>query len=167
MVRCAAIMALGIIAASKGTETASMKRGTGEDRERILQHIHGIFQAYLRQDREAIRRMHTHHWTGFQGPSTKIERSIDDYMKNAEKSMQEFRGTGYELLDTEVQVYGDVAVVYYVARYDYVDREQRSGSLRLRSVDIYRREGEGWNQCGSHIGGVPATPQWDAKGWGG
>ncbi len=36
-----------------------------QDREQILQHIHSIFQAYLRQDRDAIRKTHTPDWTGF------------------------------------------------------------------------------------------------------
>lgn len=130
------------------------------DREQILQHIHGIFQAYLRQDREAIRRTHTEDWTGFQGPSVKIERGIEDYMVNAEKSLQNLRGTGYELLDTEVQVYGDVAVVYYVARFDYRDSSGKAGSLPLRSVDIYRREQGRWNQCGSHITPIPGGGLW-------
>jgi ketosteroid isomerase-like protein len=135
-----------------------------KDREDILNHIHSIFQAYLRQDREVIRRTHTRDWTGFQGPSTKIERGLDDYMVNAEKSLSALRGTGYELLDTEVQIYGDLAVVYYVARYDFRDGEGKAGAVPLRSVDIYRREAGEWNQCGSHITPVPANSAWVGPG---
>ncbi len=131
-----------------------------QNREQILQHIHGIFQAYLRQDRDAIRKTHTPDWTGFQGSSVKIERGIDAYMVNAEKSLQNLRGTGYELLDTEVQIYGDMALVYYIARYDYRDREGREGSIPLRSIDVYRRERGEWNQCGSHITPIPAGGDW-------
>ncbi len=131
-----------------------------EDREQILQHIHSIFQAYLRQDRDAIRKTHTPDWTGFQGPSVKIERGIDAYMVNAEKSLQNLRGIGYELLDTEVQIYGDMALVYYIARYDYRDREGHEGSIPLRSIDVYRREHGEWNQCGSHITPIPAGGDW-------
>jgi len=133
---------------------------TKEDRDQILQHIHSIFQAYLRQDRDAIRKTHTPDWTGFQGPSVKIERGIDAYMVNAEKSLQTLRGTGYELLDTEVQIYGDLALVYYIARYDYRDQEGREGSIPLRSIDVYRREHGEWNQCGSHITPIPAGGDW-------
>ena len=43
---------------------------------------------YLRKDRAVIRSARTHDWTGFQGPSVKIERGIDDYMVNAEQSLQ-------------------------------------------------------------------------------
>lgn len=133
---------------------------TKEDREQILQHIHSIFQAFLRQDRDTIRKTHTPDWTGFQGPSVGIERGIDAYMVNVEKSLQNLRGTGYELLDTEVQIYGDLALVYYIARYDYRDREGRKGSIPLRSIDVYRREKGQWNQCGSHITPIPAGGDW-------
>ena len=132
-----------------------------KDRHEILEHIHGIFQAFLRQDREALRRTHTRDWIGFQGPSEKIERGIEDYMVNAEKSLQSLQGTGYELLDTEVQFFGDIALVFYVARYDFRNREGREGSIGLRSIDIYRREDGHWNQSGSHI-----TPIRPGGGWG-
>lgn len=140
-----------------------MKSTTGSDKEAILAHIHGIFQAYLRKDREAIRRMHTEDWVGFQGPSTKIERGITDYMVNADKSLQSLNGLGYELLDTEVQIYGDIALVYYVARYDYRDNTGHQGSLPLRSIDVYRRENGEWNQAGSHIGVIPHGGNWGDK----
>ena len=135
-----------------------------EDREQILQHIHTIFQAYVRQDRDTIRKTHTPDWTGFLGPSVRIERGIDAYMVNAEKSLQNLRGTGYELLDTEVQIYGDMALVYYIARYDYRNREGREGSIPLRSIDVYRREHGEWNQCGSHITPIPAGGDWGEGG---
>jgi len=48
-----------------------------------------------------------------------------------------------------------VAVVYYVARYDYCDANGHEGSLPLRSVDIYRREDGHWIQAGSHITPIP------------
>ncbi len=130
------------------------------DREAILAHIHSIFQAYLRKDRATIRHTHTADWTGFQGPSVKIERGIEDYMINAERSLQAFDGTGYEILDTEIQLYGDVAVVYYVARYDYRTAAGETGSLPLRSVDVYRRKGGEWNQAGSHITPIPSAGNW-------
>ena len=137
--------------------------GAERDRAAILEHIHSIFRAYLARDRAAIERLHTRDWVGFQGPSQKIERGIVDYMRNADKSLDSFEATGYELLDTEVQLYGDTALVYYVARYDYRSRtDGKTGSLRLRSVDVYRRESAGWNQCGSHIGVIPAGATWDS-----
>ncbi len=152
-------LALAQIALADGRREHT-RMTTKEDREQILQHIHSIFQAFLRQDRDAIRESHTPDWTGFQGPSVGIERGIDAYMVNAEKSLQNLRGTGYELLDTEVQIYGDLALVYYIARYDYRDREGREGSIPLRSIDVYRRENRQWNQCGSHITPIPTGGDW-------
>ena len=131
------------------------------DRAEILAHIRSIFEAYIRQDRDAIRRTHASDWTGFQNPSARIERGIDDYMRNAELSLQTLRGTGFEILDAEVQVRGDTAIVYYVARYDYVHSDGHAGFVPLRSVDIYRREAGGWIQCGSHISVIPGDASWE------
>ena len=139
--------------------TASATR----DRAAILDHIRSIFEAYIRRDKGAIRRTHTRDWTGFQGPSTKIERGLDDYMVNAELSLEALTGTGFELLDSEVQVRGNVALVYYVARYDYKDEGGAAHSVPLRSLDVYERDGEGWIQCGSHIAVIPAAPTWKSS----
>ena len=130
------------------------------DRNMILEHIDSIFQAYIRRDRDAIRRLHTDDWIGFHGPSTTIERGIDAHMKNANASLDHFRGTGYEILDSEIQLFGDLALVFYVARYDYRDMEGKTGSIPLRSIDIYRRERGEWNQVGSHISVIPAGGSW-------
>lgn len=133
---------------------------TTQDEQAILDHIRSIFQAYLDRDRGKIRRTHSEDWTGFMGPSTKIERGIDDYMVNADKSLEGFHGTAYELLDTEVQFHGDIALVFYVARYDYANPDGQSGSVPLRSLDVYRRDGDQWIQCGSHITVIPAGGAW-------
>ncbi len=130
------------------------------DREQILAHIDDIFQAYIRRDRDAIQRLHTDDWIGFQGPSTTIERGIDAHMKNADASLAHFRGTSYEILDSEVQLFGDLALVFYIARYDYRDMDGKEGSIPLRSIDIYRREDGKWNQAGSHITVIPAGGSW-------
>ena len=82
-------------------------------------------------------------------------------MKNADASLEHFRGTGYEILDSEIQLFGDLALVFYVARYDYRDMDGKEGSIPLRSIDIYRRETGGWNQAGSHISVIPASGSWD------
>ena len=36
---------------------------------------------------------------------------IDDYMVNAEQSLRQLDGTGYELLDTEVRIYDGIGIV--------------------------------------------------------
>ncbi len=131
------------------------------DNDKILNHVHSIFKAFLSQDREELRRLHTGDWVGFLGPSTNIERGLEAYMTNAEKSLQAFKGVSYELLDSEIRIHGDIALVYYVARYDYQTEEGEIHAVPLRSVDIYRRENGDWNQAGSHISVIP-----DGGGWG-
>lgn len=149
------------VAAAGGAE--ERRNGPAADREAIVAHIRGIFQAYVDRDRAAIERTHSADWTGFQGPSTKIERGLADYMVNADRSLAAFRGTGYELLDIEVQLHGDLALVYYVARYDYLDAVGARGSLGLRSLDVYRRDAGEWIQCGSHITPLPAGGAWGER----
>lgn len=135
-----------------------------QDQQEIIDHIHKIFQAFIARDRETIRKLHTSDWTGFQGPSTSIERGIEAYMVNVDKSLETFHGTGYELLDAEVQFYGDLALVYYVARYDYRGVDGNDGSIPLRSIDVYRRDDGSWNQCGSHITPIPTQGRWGETG---
>ena len=147
-------------AAAPQRENTKVVRSDTEDRKAILEHIHGIFDAFIRKDRAKLRNTHTKDWTGFQGPSVKIERGIDDYMINAEKSLEHLDGTGYELLDTEIQLFGDLAVVYYVARYDFRDKEGKAGNVPLRSIDIYRCIDGHWIQIGSHIGVIPESRSW-------
>jgi len=153
-------VALVVAAAALGEGSPRAASAADADRAAILDHIRSIFQAYVDRDRAAIERTHTADWTGFQGPSTKIERGLADYMVNADRSLAAFRGTGFELLDAEVQLHGDLALVDYVARYDYLDGQGRAGSLGLRSLDVYRREHGEWIQCGSHITPLPSGGAW-------
>lgn len=125
------------------------------DREEIVAHIHGLFQAYIRRDREAIKRGHTKDWRGFQVRSTELVRGIDAYMQNADRILETMNGKRYQLLDVDVHLYGDVAVVYYVADYWVQNPHGQEERVGLRSVDIYRRDPAGWNQCGSNICAIP------------
>ena len=125
------------------------------DRRAIRAHIDGLFHAYFRGDLEAIRRGHTADWTGFQIGSTEIVRGIDAYMKNAEAVLARFRGVRYVLEDVQIDLQGDRAVVFYVAREWVLDEQGKEKEIRLRSVDLYRREPGGWNQYGSHIALMP------------
>ena len=129
---------------------------TRDDREQIIDHIHGLFQAFLRGDREAIRRGHTEDWHGFQLSSDRIVRGIDEYMPAADKVLATVKAKRYELVETQVDVYGEVAVVFYVAREWLDDGAGGEKTIMLRAVDIYRREGDGWNQVGSNICLIPA-----------
>ena len=140
------------------------QEGLAAERAEILAHIHTIFAAFIRQDREALRRTHTADWTGFQNPSTRIERGSEADMQQAELALQSLGVTGFEILESVVHLHGDVAIVYYVARYDYQGADGHAGSVPLRSVDIYLRQGDGWIQSGSHIGVIPAKASWTEAG---
>ena len=121
------------------------------DVQAILDHVHGIFRAYLAKDREHIRRTHSDDWTGFQVGSRALVRGIDAYMEAAEDVLRTLRAVRYEMLETDVRIDGDSAVVYYVAR----DWMEDGSTVLLRAVDIYRREAGGWIQCGSHVSALP------------
>ena len=126
-----------------------------QNHQEILEHIHAIFRSFINRDRDAIQNAHTEDWIGFLVSSKSIERGIDAYMTNVDFSFKNFRGVGFEILDSEIQIYDSIAIVYYVARYDYKNDAGETHSLPLRSVDIYRREPNRWIQCGSHITIIP------------
>ncbi len=133
------------------------------DREAILEHVHGLFRAYIRQDRDAIQRGHTTDWKGFQVKSTTIVRGIDAYMVAADASLRNAPGIRYELLETEIDVHGDLAIVFYTADYWFRDGSGDEKRMPLRAVDLYRREADGWNQFGSNISIRPESEDWQAK----
>src|SRR5687768_1970050 len=118
------------------------------DRDAILAHVDSIFQAYFRGDRATIRATHTRDWRGFQIRSRSIVRGIDEYMRHADEVLASITGVRYEMLDADVQVWGDVAVVFYLAREWIRDKEGAEKTILLRSCDVYRKDGGAWNQCG-------------------
>ncbi len=72
-------------------------------------------------------------------------------MKNAEAVLARFRAVRYVLEDVEIDLRGNHAVVFYVAREWVLDEKGQEKEIRLRSVDLYRRDQGGWNRYGSHI----------------
>ena len=139
-------------AAGDGQDPA---RDAAQDRREIEAHVRSIFEAYLRQDRATIERTHAADWTGFTIPADHVVHGIEEYMTYADASLQTYRGTGYEIHELEVQVHGDVGLVYYTASWRFRDAEGVEGELALRAVDVYRRYEDGWNQAGSNICTVP------------
>lgn len=125
------------------------------DQEKIVQHIDGLFKAFIRKDLDAIRRGHTSDWKGFQVGSRHLVRGIEEYTEAAKQAIKNFDGKRYEMLDLDVQIHGDVAIVFYLAKYWTAAPSGDEKAILLRSVDIYRKEPQGWNQCGSNICTVP------------
>jgi hypothetical protein len=115
----------------------------------IIAHVESIFQAFVDQDRDTIRATHADDWTGFQTGAQDITHGIDAYMANIGFANPMQR---YEIEDYDIKLYGDVAVIYYVAQWwSYVPSIEQYVRTRARSVDIYRHEDDGWIQAGSNI----------------
>src|SRR5205085_10940847 len=104
----------GPLASRRGSSTRrcdlldgdAMGAGNESDGAAILEHVDSIFRAYERRDLDALRATHSPDWTGFQLPSRRIERGLEAYMRNAELSLATWRGTGHELLETDLQLFG-------------------------------------------------------------
>lgn len=129
-----------------------------DDRREILDHIRSIFDAYLRHDRATIAATHTPDWRGFPVTARELVRGRERYLQQAEAVLQGLPAVRYEFLDVDVQVLGDHALVFYLAR-DVLAGEHGGITVLLRSLDVYRREADGWNQCGSSISALPETLQ--------
>ena len=120
------------------------------DEREIEAHVRGLFDAFLAKDRDAIESGHTTDWKGFQIPSKRIVRGIDHYMAAADDLLASLKAVRYEFLEMDIDVYGDIALVYYVAR-DWLQDGDEETTVLIRALDIYRREGGTWNQAGSNI----------------
>ena len=120
------------------------------DGEAIAAHINSIFRAYIEKDREHVIATHTPDWLGFQSRSLRLVRGIEGYMVNASFGLKNGNGADHELLQIVPRVHGDIAVAPYVARY-VTRRGDEENTFLYRALDIYRRDGGVWNQCGTNI----------------
>ena len=148
------------VAMSTNAEGEDMPFAQKSEEQVLVDHVHQIFQAFLERDREKIRDLHADDWVGFMGPSTEIERGISDYMHHVDLSLENFRGSDYEIHDTEVQIYGNIALVFYVATYYYENDDNTVASIPLRSIDVFRRENGHWIQSASHISVIRTGGKW-------
>ena len=158
-----ASIVVAIVATTSVTADGGPMNKNQAEKQQLIEHVHKIFRAFINRDRDRIRELHTKDWVGFLGPSTKIERGISNYMINADLSLDNFQGTGYEIHDTEVQIYSDIALVFYIASYYYVTDEGNTGAIPLRSVDVFKRENDHWNQAASHISVIPDGGKWGER----
>ncbi len=139
-----------VIALSGFTCTAqAQSKSIAADERNVMAHVRSIFQAFVDQDVDKIRATHSADWRGFQIGVREVTDGIDAYMANVRfvTPMQQF-----EIEDYDVQIYGDTAVVYYIANWwNHIPSSNQFVQVRARSVDIYRRESSGWIQIGSNI----------------
>jgi hypothetical protein len=127
---------------------------TDETVAEIRAHVESLFDAFLAKDRDAMRRGRVSDWRGFQIPSTRLIRGVDDYMVDLESALQGLEVTRYEFLDFEVDVHSDLALVYYVAR-DWLNTPEGERTILVRALDVYSLKDGGWIQIGSNICLVP------------
>ena len=146
---CVAAVVLGAIAARASRATTDEEA----DRAEVVAVLHGIFDAFVGKDAETLRRTHTDDWTGFKSHSDHIVHGIDEYMSTIafDNPMLE-----YEFDELEVDLHGDLALVWYVATWkNRLPDYDLTMTMTARSLDVYRREGGEWIQAGSHLAVVP------------
>ena len=134
-----------------------MSTATSNDAVEIRNHVEALFEAFLANDRDALRDGRVEDWRGFQIPSTTLIRGVEDYMVDLETALENVAVTRDEFLDFEVDVHGDVALVYYVAR-DWLSTPEGESTILVRALDVYERANDGWIQIGSNICVLPDPP---------
>lgn len=142
---CALLLAQAALAA------AADDAGAERDRAAVRAHLERIFQAFVDQDVDTLRATHAADWVGFKLSGREIVRGRDGYLKGAVASFANPMRT-YRIEDSEVQLLGDVAVIYYVATFTS-DVKAAGGpvTFHMRCADVLRRTGLGWIQVGSNL----------------
>jgi hypothetical protein len=127
----------------------------------IRAHVIGLFDAFLAGDRDALAAGRTSDWKGFQIQSTRLIHGRAEYTTELERVLGGLKVERYEFLDFEVDVIGDLALVYYVAR-DWLLPEdpteaERPRTILIRSLDVYRNIEGSWTQIASNICSIGDT----------
>ena len=144
------IVLITLAAASSATESRE------DDKREILDHIHSIFKAYMDADEATIQATHSADWTGFNNQSRSIVHGIESYMDNARRALSGGRIVRYELEDVDIQIHGDVGIVYYVANWTTkINASDLQVRMHVRSVDIYQKRSGNWIQIGSNLNVLP------------
>ncbi|MGI9647478.1 MAG: YybH family protein [Acidimicrobiia bacterium] len=128
-----------------------------EAEAQIRRHVETLFDAFLAKDTDTLRNGRTHDWKGFQIPSTGLIRGVDSYMVDLDTALQNLEVTRYEFLEFEVDIHGEVALVFYVAR-DWLSTPDGEKTILVRALDVYAMQDDGWIQIGSNICLVPDQP---------
>jgi hypothetical protein len=129
------------------------------DRAAIRAHVDRIFKGYIDKNRQVVLETHASDWRGFLSGTRSVIKGIDDYMKHADVLLSSpFRLYGYDMLECDVQFYGDdFAVVNYVASLEQGEPGGARRTSKLRVLDVYVRRGGHWIQAASNTGPHPET----------
>ena len=110
----------------------------------------------MEADEATIEATHSADWTGFDSQSQTIVHGIGGYMANARRALSRARIVRYELEEVDVQIHGDMGIVYYVANWTArLSREELDVRIRARSVDVYQKRDGAWIQIGSNLNILP------------
>ncbi|MFC2172160.1 YybH family protein [Acidobacteriota bacterium] len=126
------------------------------DKDAIRKHIEEIFEAYMKKDREALRSHHSEDWIGYTLNSRAALQGIDAYMENAERIFGSFTFHGYDIIEFNVAVHGDAAVVPYTAKMWGAGTDQEV-NIKIRVLDVYARKDGEWNQIATNVSFHPQT----------
>ena len=121
----------------------------------IREHVTALFDAFLAKDVVTLRNGRTDDWKGFQIRSTRIIRGLDDYTNELEGVLAGLVVERYDFLEFEVDLHGEVALVFYVARDWLEPQEGAPPSVLIRALDVYSRAHGQWAQIASNICAVP------------
>lgn len=124
-------------------ESSSVNRD--QDQQAILAHIHSIFDAFARQDQEALIRTHQPDFCGFTVRSRATIHGRDQYVSEIQALLRESHYQTHELSDVVFNFQGDTAVVCYIALVSYPGAQGPNGRIKLRGMDVYTRTPGGWN----------------------
>ncbi len=91
-------------------------------------------------------------WLGFQVRSTRLIRGVDEYMVHLDLLLDSLAVDSYEFVDFDVSIFGDTAMVCYLAR-DWLQVADPGSprTILIRALDVYRRVASQWVQVGSNI----------------
>lgn len=121
-----------------------------QDREEILKHIHSIFRAFSNRDEAALLRTHLPDFCGFTVRSRTAIHQREHYLVEIGSHLNAEIYQDYELSDVVFSFRDGVAAVCYVAQLKCRLAQGRETSIKLRVLDVYVREAEGWNLLASN-----------------
>lgn len=129
----------------------SADRTISQDERDVRRHIESLFAAFLEGDRTTLREGRIAEWMGFQIRSRQLVNGVDEYMAELEAALESLHVERYEFLDFHVEVLGDTALAFYVARDWLEPGPDRPATVLIRALDVYRRVDGVWLQAASNI----------------
>ncbi len=122
-----------------------------QDRKEILSHIDATFRAYIDRDEKAIEATHLESWKGFTVRSRTTVHSRDQYLQEVRVLLKNQYWKFYEISDFDISFHGDAAIATYIACVSGKDAMEKYFETKIRVMDIYVKNGHGWNLAASSV----------------